>query len=249
MRFSSNIIRQEVLMILAKKTFYIETIIFPLTMSLIMVLASSNRSSAALLNFIILLSIYGVLQNALSGSARSIEKEKYQDTLSLHFLSNISLHEIVFNKLLANILIGVFNLIILVALFMVVFPLSIYRFDLLIIGFVLMLMTSLTFSLCLSSIFFKMRSPYAASSILIRLILLITGILIPFDLFPRSLLFIVSFTGVPQVFNLILYGLSGGQLLDAVYMIMLPMVLVGQLAFGIYRFSTAEFNYLKTGGI
>ena len=150
---------------------------------------------------------------------------------------------------ISNILIGVFNLIILVALFMVVIPLSIYRLDLFIIGFVLMLMTSLTFSLCLSSIFFKMRSPYAASSILIRLILLITGILIPFELFPRPLLFIVSLTGVPQVFNLILYGLSGGQLLDAIYLIMLPIVLVGQLAFGVYRFSTAEYNYLKTGGI
>lgn len=156
MRLSSNIIRQEVLMILAKKTFYIETMIFPLTMSLIMVLASSNRSSAALLNFIILLSIYGVLQNALSGSARSI---------------------------------------------------------------------------------------------LIRLILLITGILIPLELFPRSLLLIVSLTGVPQVFNLISYGLHGEQLMDAVYWMLLPIVLVGQLAFGVYRFSTAEYNYLKTGGI
>lgn len=143
-------------MILAKKTFYIETMIFPLTMSLIMVLASSNRSSAALLNFIILLSIYGVLQNALSGSARSI---------------------------------------------------------------------------------------------LIRLILLITGILIPLELFPRSLLLIVSLTGVPQVFNLISYGLHGEQLMDAVYWMLLPIVLVGQLAFGVYRFSTAEYNYLKTGGI
>jgi len=218
-------------------------------MSTIMILSLQKHSGTGHLSFIILLSSYGILQNALNGSARSIEKEKYQSTLSFHFLSGIALVSLVMNKLIANIAVGIINLCLILLLFFLFFPVTIYDYIFLTLGFLLLLIISFTFSFALSAIYFKMRSPYVMSALLVKVVLLTTGILLPLEVIPKSLVLIFSLTGIPQAFSLIIYGLNGSWNIDWHFMFVLPIGIVFQVSFAVYRYWIAEKEYLNFGGI
>lgn len=250
MVISKNIIKQEMLMIFAKKTFYIETIIFPLSLTLITILSNSKSSGVDnIIAYISLLSMYGILQNMLIGSARSIEKELYQDTLSLHFLTNTNLWSISFNKMIANGFVGIINLAIIVSLSALFFPIKIHNISMLVLGFTALLFTSMVLSLSLSVIFLNLKSAYSINSIIVRVSLLITGIIIPLTAFPTWFMAIISLTGLPQVFSIIIYGLKGTEILPYSYMMILPAVLLSHILFGLKMFDKAEEHYLMKGGI
>lgn len=250
MILSWNIIKQELLTIFSSITYYIEIIVVPLSLSFITILANHGESAQkGVINYIILLALYGILQGMLTGSARSLEKEKYQNTLSLHFLCNISLWKVVLNKLVASGIVGIINLVVTAGLFSLFFPITVTHYGFLAVGFVLLLLLSAFMSLVLSCIFLKFRSPYAVCSILTKFIILITGIFIPLEILPQSILTLFSLSGLPQVFSLIIYGLRGDSLIAIEYIIFLPIILTIYIFFGIKLIGQVEYKFLKKGGI
>lgn len=245
-----SIIKQELLTVFSKVSYYVETIVGPLTFSLIALAASSGRGPIEeIVHYVLLITLYGVLQSMLLGSARSLDKERYQDTLQFHFLANINLWIVVLNKLIANGIVGIVNLVFTVILLPFFTQIAIFHLGYLALGFVLLLCVSTLLSLVLSCFFLRLKAPEVVCSVLNKLVLLMTGIFVPLHVFPQPLVWLLSLSGLPQVFSLILYGLSNEMIVPGKHLAMLPFIIVIYVYFGIKLIEKVEVKYLKVGGI
>lgn len=243
-------IRQELLTVYTRPLYFIEMIIAPLSLTLITVVISKNSNAEdIIMNYVILISLYGVLSGAFISSSRSLEKEKYQDTLLLLFLSNVSLWVLVLNKLIANLIIAVVNLILTICIFLIFFSTKVDNIGYVLLGFVLLLVFSIFHSLILSYIFLILKSPYTVCSIISRFVILITGIVIPLSIIPKGIVILFSISGLPQIFSIVYYGLEGVGLMSVEYLVILPLILVMYIYLGLKLLANIESKFLKEGGI
>lgn len=243
-------IRQELLTVYTRPLYFIEMIIAPLSLTLITVVISKNSNAEdIIMNYVILISLYGVLSGTFISSSRSLEKEKYQDTLLLLFLSNVSLWKLVLNKLIANLIIAVVNLILTICIFLIFFSTKVDNIGYVLLGFVLLLVFSIFHSLILSYIFLILKSPYTVCSIISRFVILITGIVIPLSMIPKGIVILFSISGLPQIFSIVYYGLEGVGLMSVEYLVILPLILVMYIYLGLKLLANIESKFLKEGGI
>lgn len=244
------IIRQELLTVYTRPILFIDMIVAPLTLSLITVVISKNSGAENIvMNYIILISLYGVLSGTYISSSRSLEKEKYQETLLLLFLTNIKLWKLVINKLIANLILAVFNLIVSLCIFLLFFQTQIINIAYVSLGFLLVLIFSIFHSLILSYVFLMLKSPYIVCSIISRVVILVTGIVIPLEITPNAIVILFSLTGLPQIFSIVSYGLDGVGLMSIEYLLILPLILFAYILLGIKLLSNLEYKFLKEGGI
>ena len=217
------IIRQELLTVYTRPLYFLEIIVAPLTLSLITVVISKNSSAENIvMNYIILISLYGVLSGTYISSSRSLEKEKYQETLLFLFLSNLKLWKLVINKLIANLLLAIINLIVTLSIFLFFFETHVNDITFVILGFLLLIIFSIFQALILSYIFLMLKSPYIVCSIISKIVILVTGIVIPLSITPKILVVLFSLSGLPQIFSIVSYGLEGKGLMSFEYLIILP---------------------------